>query len=265
MSIQNKLLKVNGADNTFLISLEKAPFAGFSESKRSLWIRRVCSLRHGFGVDGILFLSKRSSTRFAWEFFNSDGSVAEMCGNAARCVGAIIDPAKGEQVHLETLSGEILIRRDELGLLQVGMRPVQVLKEELSISLSGETWKGQLLDTGVPHFVLPWDHEGPPSLDVSATLRRHLAMGPRGANVTWLLPSESETAAVTFERGVEDFTPACGTGAVAAAAVVSAGAGGFWTVRMPGGVLGVDLGGEVPWLSGPVEIVGEVIPKEEVP
>lgn len=260
-----KFLKTNGADNTFLIGQGDATLLHLPEAKRSLWIRRVCSLRHGFGVDGILFLKKKADDRFVWEFYNSDGSTAEMCGNAARCVGSVINPTVGQTIHLETLSGEILIRRDDQGLLQVGMRPVRLLKADLSIDLRGASWRGTLLDTGVPHFVLSWPEGGAPSREVSAALRGHSEMGARGANVTWLLPSTGETTAVTFERGVEDFTPACGTGAVAAAYVATEGRAEFSTVRMPGGILGVDFGGAVPWLSGPVEIVGEVSPKEEVP
>lgn len=240
------------------------PLKALETTKRSAWIRQVCSVRDGFGVDGILFLEKPSPGHVAWDFYNSDGSMAEMCGNAARCVGEVVGLKPREKVLLETVSGEIEIKRDENGALHVGMRPIQILNESLAVEVDGKVWQGPLLDTGVPHFVVPWMADAP-SAQVSTVLRSHPLVGPRGANITWLKKeTDLKLTAVTFERGVEDFTPACGTGAVAAAWTAGRGAKQLFEIAMPGGILRVDLNGSIPWLSGPVEVVGEVLPHKEI-
>lgn len=257
MSKDLRFKKIDGAGNTFLMT-DQVPDIPIGDSgKRAEWVKRICSTREGFSADGVVFLKKSEKT-VRWSFYNSDGSIAEMCGNAARCAGAALNLKEGTSVILETLSGAVGVERTPEGTYRVAMGRIQVLAVKVEIDLDGKLWRGALVDTGVPHFV-PDDVVVDPDPVLSSRLRHHPSVGDRGANVTWIRGKTAEgVAAVTFERGVEGFTLACGTGAVAAAWATLPNGRGTQLVRMPGGTLVVDIQGEQPWLAGPVKVIGEV-------
>ncbi len=151
-------------------------------------------------IDGFLFLRK-TKDGFAWKFYNQDGSVAEMCGNAARCASEFIFM----QHHLKKF------------ILQAGQIEVfcqRIKKQQWTckwkIFYQPAEIKGHFfVNTGVPHLVL----NEPPSEAKAKRLRKLKYPGPTGSNVTFVQGLKTRT----FERGVEDFTLSCGTGALAAA------------------------------------------------
>lgn len=233
-------LKFSGAENSFFITEDPQP-AGFSPKDIAKKVE---------GSDGFIFLTSQGTQDYHWDFYNSDGSIAEMCGNAARCVLSYLNYKKGlSQVNIETLAGFVSVSsmstEDDY---RVQINNVRVL--EKSKSVLGE--KGFWVNTGVPHFVIEKPLAQARRLS-SRKIRAHKALGARGANVTYVEAlSENFILAVSYERGVEDFTPACGTGALAAAAY-------FYEKRpdekeffiaMPGGILCVTKEKNSWWLEG---------------
>ena len=232
---------VVGAENSFLIT--RSDF--FKNKKlRLAEIKKICrSAVPSDKSDGLIFLSSLSTEYWMWQFYNSDGSEAEMCGNAARCVMAYLQDEElaAEAITLKTLDGNVSVVVDsEPEVFSVKMPPTKILREQLHI----QTHVGLLVDTGVPHFVI----EAKPDFQLGRKLRFCSEVGVRGANITFVADcGDHMIQAVTYERGVEDFTAACGTGAVAAAvyfrqkdlANKTWNKSSYW-VTMPGGILEID-------------------------
>ncbi len=250
MKITTVLL--SGAGNTFHIVHE---FQETLTTENKKWIaKKICTQNK---ADGFIFLKRVfQSDRFEWDFFNNDGSDAEMCGNATRCVGHYIKSEMNNPHtvwHLQTKAGPIQIEILSDHRYQITMTALQLQHSEL----------GFFCNTGVPHLVLVTDRfENYKSFKAEARkLRSHVAFSPAGTNVTYLQLSENPNflKAVTYERGVEDFTEACGTGAVAAAfynlktnGVVES------TVEMPGGTLMMNLSNiNRPLMTGPATVIGK--------
>jgi diaminopimelate epimerase len=187
-------------------------------------IRAVCARGTGVGADGVVFVSPTGSpSTVRMTYFNSDGSRAAMCGNAALCstrLAARLGLAPASLMRLETDAGMYESRcavegdRAELHLTTVEA-PVGVAPVKLA---AGESRVG-LATVGVPHLVVVVDDLE--AVDVQRRgreLRYAHTLGNGGANVNFVAPTAQPSvwAMRTYERGVEGETLACGTGAVAA-------------------------------------------------
>ena len=207
-------------------------------------------------LEGAFFLRQKAKDRIQWFFYNRDGSPAEMCGNAARCAALVAEKLGWAQrgFVLETLSGLITV-----DLSAAGVEVHLALMKPLGavVPIEGLPRDTLLVQSGVPHLVIPFSG-GKPDRQVSQGLRSHPALGQSGANVTWVFPvGKGQVQAITFERGVEDFTAACGTGAVAAAIWMKRFKGDDEVhIDMPGGQLRVriDQNETEAVLTGPSEI-----------
>jgi diaminopimelate epimerase len=185
-----------------------------------------------------------------------------MCGNAARCVALIYQKlAEGHPSRCRFLSLSGPIETQILSAHQVRVvMPTLAQEKDLIIKNShGVSVPGFYVNTGVPHFVL----EQIPDFELAKELRSHESFGPKGTNVTFVEVG-SPRKAVTFERGVEDFTQACGTGAVAAARYIYKKAPQQKTVQvqMPGGILSVEFFGPEStqvYLQGQAQIEFKII------
>ena len=260
--------RMSGAGNTFFIFDERKK--SIHEFKKPERIQEVCSGAFGAQADGLVFLKSDSELDFAWDFYNSDGSLAEMCGNAARCASFYIfeEQPQKQSLRFRTLAGEIeakQIQRESRAQAQIQVKLPEVLeaKSEFMVLVgSKEVW-GCYVNTGVPHFVI----EGEPDFKLAKFLRSAEEFGQAGTNVTFFQglesssPKDQSMQAVTFERGVEDFTLACGTGAVAAAFAARLQLGSQikvnsiiqsvqQEVEMPGGILNVQWEQNIPLLTG---------------
>jgi diaminopimelate epimerase len=208
--------KMSGSGNDFIIidnrdlSLDVGDLPDFA--------RRVCARKISVGADGLLLIEPSKSVDFKWRFFNSDGSVAEMCGNASRCVAryAHLQGIAREKMSFETIAGIITaeVRGD---VVKVKLTDPSVLKPGQKIILDDQECLLDCIDTGVPHAVSFVDH-----LDTCAVfeqgrkIRRHESFQPRGTNANFVsVLNRHEMKVRTYERGVEDETLACGTGVVA--------------------------------------------------
>lgn len=257
--IKLKTELISGAGNTFHIAFaQSADFFNAADSHALMQkiAKQVCEKDK---ADGFILLEQESPNKFQWYFFNNDGSDAEMCGNATRCVGYFITnnlKQTNSPWMLSTKAGEIQISAEGTKQFQVKMSPIQKLNSS----------RGFFCDTGVPHLVLEFSKKDlflnlNEELKVkSSQLRFHPEHQPRGTNVTYVELSEDpkKLKAVSFERGVEDFTAACGTGAMAAAYFNLAKRSISETaVEMPGGTLMMNLSNlESPIMTGPAEKLG---------
>lgn len=246
----------SGAGNTFIIMSQ----AGRDSVPSLEQVIKACANN---SVDGLLVLQEVKSQNYQWHFFNKDGSQAEFCGNAARCAQAHLKMTKNlDSVEHQTLVGPVKTWT-EAGKHWVQMPTPQVLADKIVITVDNQAFSGFWCDTGVPHFVTAqrnfrydfWRQ-------ISQKIRSAPELTERGANVTWVgvATQARPLQAVTYERGVEDFTQACGTGAMAAAFFLSQ----KWPqekkfdIRMPGGAL-VVLKKESQWImTGPVEKTGDI-------
>ena len=240
---------ISGAGNTFHITMAEEVSLHASEKKAIA--KEICA-RHS--ADGFIFL-QGDGENFKWSFYNNDGSDAEMCGNATRCVGFYIKNLLGSTLdkwQLQTVAGPITIRFVEKEIYKITMTAIQEYKSA----------HGFFCDTGVPHLVIECAEivVGGEPKEHARKLRNHFDFQPRGTNVTYVqLDSvESKAKAVSYERGVEDFTAACGTGAVAAAFYNLTKRGVRQTqVEMPGGTLMMDLSNlSYPEMTGPAVLLG---------
>jgi diaminopimelate epimerase len=190
----------NGNDFVLFVAQEK--------SDRSKLARELCHRQNGVGADGLVVLLPHPDYDFEWEFYNSDGSVANMCGNASRAV-AHYAHEKGISTDgkAEFLTGAGVIKATINGLYVVSnMTEPEIIRKD--IEEYGEIW--WLIDTGVPHLVSVRDDIEDFNIEQARELRYKY-----NANVN-ICRIENDTMYVrTYERGVENETLACGTGMVA--------------------------------------------------
>ncbi len=214
--------KMHGGGNDFVLLDHRARF--IPESGQPAFARRVCHRQVGVGADGLILLENSEKADFRWRFYNADGSEPEMCGNGGRCAArfAVLQGLAPAALSFETLAGiinaQVNGRRVRLEMAGVGD-----LKLEQTIPLDGETLTGHFVRVGVPHVVIPVaDLEQVPVAAWGREVRFHPLFAPAGTNVDFVcFGGPRELFMRTYERGVEDETLACGTGAVAAALVAA--------------------------------------------
>ncbi|UQZ88830.1 diaminopimelate epimerase [Deltaproteobacteria bacterium Smac51] len=186
----------------------------------------MCRPKFGIGADGAVFIIPGpDEVDFAWRFFNADGSEADMCGNASRCAAHLantigIAPA---EMSFKTKAGiveaEVNDRQVKVHLPKIGRPEGAALVEVEGVSLTYHR-----LNVGVPHAVA-WveDLDNLNVFKVGRAVRRHPAFAPEGSNINFAkVLGPGKLALRTYERGVEDETLACGTGAVATAMLAAA-------------------------------------------
>lgn len=185
----------------------------------------TCDRRNGIGADGLVLIEKSDKSDFRMRIINPDGREAEMCGNGARCVAlfAQANHLAGKTMTIDTLAGEIEAHIGTKGVILIMGRPkdmvlgLKVKNKDLILDVHS-------INTGVPHAVVFVPNiEKAPVLELGRFLRHHPKFSPQGTNVDFVGLLDKDTIRVrTYERGVENETPACGTGIVASALVASA-------------------------------------------
>lgn len=267
-------LKMHGAANDFVLIDHREPFLdGFPESL----VRRLCDRRRGVGADGVLLVERDAGHDFAMRYFNADGRPADFCGNGARCVARFaLDQGLGEKgrVRFATAAGTMEARRGPGGRgIELRFGRVEEPDPPLEVEAAGRTFLGRLVKPGVPHFVVPVERvEWVPVREWGAALRHHPRFEPRGANVDFVARlGPGRVAMRTYERGVEDETLACGSGAMATAiwAVTEGELSPVAVMTAGGDELEVALekvpGGYHVTLTGPVEVAFRGEWAEEAP
>jgi diaminopimelate epimerase len=209
--------KMSGSGNDFVFFdvREEAPGTlGTAEA-----IRLVCARGTGVGADGVVFLDRDDDDEITIHYYNSDGSLGELCGNATLCalrLATELGMAGGGEVRINTDAGLIHARMAG-GLPEIDLAPVAEIAADFGAipRLDREQQLG-FARAGVPHIViLDQDVESADVIGRGSRIRRDPALRD-GANVNFLSPAGDDWKIRTYERGVEGETLACGTGAVAA-------------------------------------------------
>jgi diaminopimelate epimerase len=259
------IYKMSGSGNDFVMADGRTQPA---ERWTPELIREVCERGTGVGADGLVVLepgSRPGAVRF--HFFNSDGSRAPMCGNGALCatrLAAWLELAPSAGLILETDAGDVegrCLPGEEAA--EILTPPVGELTEP-AIELAPGEDSIHFTTVGVPHLIVRVDDlAAVPLLQRGRVLRAHPAV-PGGANVNFLANGDGGWAMRTYERGVEAETLACGTGAVAATAVlalagqaepplqIGTASGTLLTISAD---LAADRSLERPRLAGPARLV----------
>ena len=217
------------------------------------------------GADGFMAVGKSEIADFRLHFYNSDGTRGEMCGNGARCICRFAHDMgiAGPEMTVQTDAGIVPGWRIDENQYRVELNNPSIL----DLNRKGDIAYAELGDPGVPHAVAEyagdlWGHKE--SLKEQMRALRFDPAFPKGANVNFYqIMGEDEVRILTFERGVEDFTLACGTGTGSTAAVMwlrGQMTGRVLTAHNPGGTLKITVGNEGAaitsiLLEGPTEIV----------
>jgi len=218
-------------------------------------VAALCDRRRGIGADGVLRVVRDGSGWFM-DYWNADGSHAEMCGNGARVYARyLVDTGLATigEIPLTTRAGDaVAVVTPESVAVSLGIPRVYGAS---TATVDGRRFTGTAVDCGNPHLVCPvndlstlesLDLTGPPTVDD--------AFFPDGVNVEFAVFDGQSAVMRVHERGVGE-TMSCGTGAVAVAAVGLGAGTGTVTVDVPGGRLEVTVDGGTCWLSGPAVIV----------
>jgi diaminopimelate epimerase len=262
--VQIQFTKMNGAGNDFVLIDNRD--GGVSLSREQ--IAKLCHRQRGVGADGLILLrNAKAEGDWAWDFYNADGSDAEMCGNGARCFASYIQHSIGGngELSFETACGLV---RATIGDTTVTVNLTDphglALNETITTSAGDQTVHS--LNTGVPHAVLFVDDADAAMVDsLGNEIRHHDYFAPAGTNVNFVqILSPGKIRVRTYERGVGE-TLACGTG-VCASAILAAHLNGWpadvQVTVLGGDTLGVafDIDGEnfsKVQLTGPAQFVYE--------
>lgn len=219
--------KMSGSGNDFIIIDNRKRLV--PEADLSSLIVGACRRKHGVGADGLILIEEPDTdhTDFKWRFFNADGSVAEMCGNGARCAArfAEIHGIAGPDMAFDTLAGTI---EAHVGphTVKIRMTDPTGLETSVTLELEGASITAGVINTGVPHAVVTVkDVDAVDVVGLGRQIRFHPAFAPAGTNANFVSMENREPGGRifirTYERGVEDETLACGTGNVAAALILA--------------------------------------------
>ena len=275
-----KFTKMQGAGNDFIVINnieEKISSQNFEQLARTL-----CQRRLSIGADGMMIVEKaENGGDYRMLFYNSDGSVGEMCGNGARCICryGYEKGLAGDVQRVETTAGLVIGKRVDERNYTVQLNPITEMKLDMEADADGEKVPCHYLELGtpgLPHAVVVLDEHADMTEDGLRLLGRKLRSSKdfrKGANVNFCrVVGKEEVEELTFERGVEDFTLACGTGTgsvVAALAMKGLVEGKHTKVHVPGGQLIISLeraaNGQIEkiFLTGPTNIVAEGIVLDE--
>lgn len=265
-----KFTKMHGAGNDFIIinNLEEH----IPEKDIPALAQKLCSRRTGIGADGIMLTSSPlADGDFRLLFYNSDGSIGEMCGNGARCIAryGFEHGLAGEIQRIETTAGLVIGERISETMYRVRLNDPSVIDLHRELRIDGKSYDCAYVELGcpgIPHAVVAWPDIPENELRELGRKLRYAPEFPKGANVNFVkLDDENSIKAITFERGVEDFTLACGTGSGSIAAVMTLMekvSGKDVKIQMPGGDLFISLTVENGFvhdifLTGPTCIVCE--------
>ena len=277
--------KGHGTGNDFVLVLDADGALNLSTSQ----IARICDRHFGIGADGFIRVVKSANLeagaaslaeepRAEWfmDYYNADGSIAEMCGNGVRVFAryltekGLVQLDEGQTLAVGTRAGVKDLTRNRAGFaVDIGRWRLAETDVLVSAKNLHTARPSQGINVGNPHLVVALANlDELKALDLSAAPALSPAP-PAGANVEFVVPAEpmvhEGVGSITMrvhERGSGE-TLSCGTGIVAAALATrhwaGQGAPNTWQVTVPGGTLGVRMfateDGEHVGLSGAAELV----------
>lgn len=242
--MENKVnfTKMHGTENDFVLinGLSELP-PELSESD----VKKICDRKAGVGADGILIITEKPGYDFHMRYLNADGSEGGMCGNGARCVvkfaGELVNKS---ELKFSAADGEHRgwINNDLVSItINTNAEPEKCIVEGRD---------GYFIDAGSPHFVTDLNEVDEDNLIGVGRKIRYDSSFKNGTNVDFIKIKDNKVFVRTYERGVENETNSCGTGAVAVALVLNRTKSVDFPIELifPGGRLSVkksDAEGEV--------------------
>jgi diaminopimelate epimerase len=212
--------KIQGTGNDFIIinnmklklSLNKIPSIA----------KKLCKRKVSLGADGFIVVDfPEGDADFKMRFYNSDGSIAEMCGNGARCIAryAFTNNIVGKNMKFETLAGIVSAEILEGRMVKIQLSNPENINLDADIDIDDKRYECSYIELGnpgIPHAVVRYvglENANESQLFELGRKIRYYKGFSKGANVNFFDILDDTTAIVkTYERGVEDFTLACGTG-----------------------------------------------------
>ena len=275
-----KFWKMNGAGNDFIIinNMDRS----IAEDRWSYIARTLCQRHMSIGADGMMVVTESTGDAdYRMMFFNSDGSMGEMCGNGARCIAryGYENGLAGEVQKIETTAGIIYGQRIDKRMYRVRLNDPSVIIPHMKIDVDGREYECayvELGDPGLPHVAVPVinlrEYDEAELFRLGRKIRNHPEF-TKGANVNFYeITGPDRIYERTYERGVEDFTYACGTGTGSVVTILTlrgAVSGKKVRVEVAGGELIIDAEREGKkiknlYLTGPTNIIakGEVTDEE---
>jgi diaminopimelate epimerase len=260
--------KLQGNGNDFIL-IDEFEHVVIPDEMKGQFAACYCDRRFGIGADGVIFLSRSEKSMLRMRILQPDESEAEMCGNGIRCLAKYAFDAGyvKESCTVETPAGEIGVAMgySEDGFAAtITMTPPKFDRKEIPATGTGE-YKERIgefdvyaVNTGVPHAVVLVPAVDAVDIEaVAPAIRRHASF-EKGANVNFVEKTGDNSIRIrTFERGVEEETLSCGTGATASAAVVHrlGLAGDVVNVETRGGPLVIYLKDGGAKMEGPATTV----------
>ena len=243
---------MSGAGNDFMVLDARGKTLDFEKLAKEL-----CALS---GADGFMAVDDADDADFTLHFYNSDGSRGEMCGNGSRCVSRF--------AYDHGIAGESMVIHTDAGLVpgwRLAENRYRVKLNEpgiLDLHRREDAAYVELGNPGVPHGVVEvpgLEFSMAEALRQRGKFLRYDPAFPKGANINfyaWI--GENRVRVMTYERGVEDYTLACGTGCGSTACVLAAQGllpGGHLTCENKGGILEVTRTADSLFLEGGADIV----------
>ncbi|WP_373036888.1 diaminopimelate epimerase [Sulfurimonas sp.] len=197
-----RVAKYSANGNDFVV------FHSDVKEDRTELAKELCHRQEGIGADGLIVIVPNSDYDFEWQFYNSDGSHADMCGNGSRACAHYAYANKLAPKNMSFLTGAGVINAEVNGDMVLSeLTPPKILNK--NIEFNGKSW--WLVDTGVPHLVHFTQNIEAFDIEEARELRYKY-----NANVNIaFIDADKNIKIRTYERGVEDETLACGTGMAA--------------------------------------------------
>jgi len=214
-----RFTKAVATGNDFIIIDNRSAKLGGSLSRLA---KKICERKWSVGSDGLLVIEASKKTDFRMRIFNPDGSEAEMCGNGSRCIALYARTKRiaKDEMTIETVAG-ILKAKVKKDIVKVKLPDPTDIRWNFCLTIHNCPYKLNFVKAGVPHVVhFVEDLDKVDVKNVGASIRFHKEFSPAGTNADFVkVIGANEIKVRTYERGVEDETLACGTGAVASAII----------------------------------------------
>ena len=245
--------KYHGTGNDFIIlDNRKGVYNNLSVKQ----VNFLCDRRFGIGADGLMMLEDADGFDFKMRYYNSDGKEGSMCGNGGRCLVQFAKDAGIEKssYHFIAMDGPHDAIIQDNGLIKLKMQDVSGVKER---------GNHKIVNTGSPHYIQYVENVTDVDVfNVGRSIRYNETFKSNGINVNFVEKTNDGINLRTYERGVEDETLSCGTGATAAA-LASSDKNGHQTmnVKVQGGSLQIEFDRVSEqefkniWLIGPAQFV----------
>lgn len=211
--------KMSGSGNDFALLDNRD---GRLPPDLSSLVQKLCHRRNGIGADGVLIIERSEKADFRMRYLNADGGEVAFCGNGGRCIAWFAHSvgAAGKTMTFEAGDG---LHKAEVNdsLVKLQMREPRDFDLRFLLQLDDRGFAASFVDTGVPHVVVPVaEVDDFPVVETGRKIRHHEKFQPSGTNANFIEVADRHHLKIrTYERGVEDETLACGTGATAAAVI----------------------------------------------